>query len=100
VAHHSRVKSNRTAPRVAPVSPALRPAPPPREINTVRVALAGTTLSLVGFLVLLFFIPDLRRADAMIWLWSFLSAFLVGLWGLGIAVWQGKARLPDGRKDR
>ena len=82
------------------MSPALRPAPPPREINTVRVALAGTALSLVGFLVLLFFIPALRRADAMIWLWSFLCAFLVGLWGLGIAVWQGKARMPAKRKGR
>jgi hypothetical protein len=77
------------------VSPALRPAPPPKEINTVRVAVAGTALSLVGFLVLLFFIPALRRADAMIWLWSFLAAFLIGLWGLGIAMWQGRTRRPD-----
>lgn len=72
----------------------LRPPPPPREIDTVRVALAGTALSLVGFLVLLFFIPELRRADAMVWLWSFLAAFLVGLWGLGIAAWQGRTRRP------
>lgn len=71
----------------------LRPAPPPREINTVRVALAGTAFSLAGCVVLVFFIPALRRADAMVWLWSFLAAFFVGLWGLGIAVWQGKARL-------
>jgi len=61
----------------------------------VRVAVAGTALSLVGFLVLLFFIPALRRADAMIWLWSFLAAFLIGLWGLGIAMWQGRTRRPD-----
>jgi len=81
----------------APPRPGLRPAPPPREINTVRVALAGTGLSLLGFLVLLFFIPELRRADAMVWLWSFLAAFLVGLWGLGIAAWQGKTR-PDARR--
>ncbi len=80
------------------MTPALRPAPPPREINTVRVAVAGTALSLVGFLVLLFFIPALRRADAMVWLWSFLAAFLIGLWGLGIALWQGKTRLPERRK--
>lgn len=82
------------------MSPALRPAPPPREIDTVRVALAGTAVSLLGFLVLLFFIPALRRADAMVWLWSFLAAFLVGLWGLGIAAWQGKTRSSDGRKRR
>ncbi len=82
----------------AAVSPALRPAPPPREINTVRVAVAGTALSLLGLLVLLFFIPALRRADAMVWLWSFLAAFLIGLWGLGIAVWQGKARRPNRRQ--
>lgn len=82
------------------MSRALRPAPPPREINTVRVAVAGTALSIVGFVVLLFFIPALRRADAMIWLWSFLAAFLIGLWGLGIAAWQRKTRLPDKRKPR
>ncbi|CAN5283756.1 hypothetical protein BH24ACT9_BH24ACT9_02820 [soil metagenome] len=80
------------------MTPALRPAPPPREINTVRVAVTWTALSLIGFLVLLFFIPDLRRNDAMIWLWSSLAAFLIGLWGLGIAVWQGKMRLPDKRR--
>lgn len=74
------------------MTPALRPAPPPREINTVRVAVTGTALSLIGLLVLLFFIPALRRADAMIWLWSFLAAFLIGLWGLGIAAWQSKTR--------
>lgn len=82
------------------MTPALRPAPPPREINAVRVAVAGTAVSLIGFVVLLFFIPDLRRADAMVWLWSFLAAFLVGLWGLGIAVWQGKTRLPSRRNPR
>lgn len=80
------------------MSPALRPAPPPREINTERVAVPGTILSLVGFVVLLFFIPALRRADAMVWLWSFLAAFLVGLWGLGIALWQAKTRPPNTRK--
>lgn len=74
------------------MSPALRPAPPPREISTGRVAVAGTVLSLAGFLGLLFFIPALRRADAMVWLWSFLAAFLIGLWGLGIALWQGNTR--------
>ncbi|MGI8625205.1 MAG: DUF2530 domain-containing protein, partial [Geodermatophilaceae bacterium] len=66
----------------------------------VRVAVVGTALSLIGFLVLLFFIPDLRRADAMVWLWSFLSAFFVGLWGLGIAVWQRKTRPPNGPQPR
>jgi len=55
---------------------------------------------LIGFLVLLFFIPDLCRNDAMIWLWSFLAAFLIGLWGLGIAVWQGKPRLPTKQRTR
>ena len=78
------------------MTPVLRPAPPPREINTVRVAIAGTALSLIGFLILLFFIPDLREADAMVWLWSFLAAFLVGLWGLGIAVWQARTRTLKG----
>lgn len=66
----------------------------------MRVAVAGTALCLLGFLVLLFFIPALRRADAMVWLWSLLAGFLVGLWGLGIAVWQGKTRLPTTRKPR
>jgi len=64
------------------------------------VAVAGTALSLIGFLVLLFFLPELRKADAMVWLWSFLAAFFVGLWGLGIAVWQGKTRPPNRRPPR
>ena len=64
------------------------------------VAVAGTVVSLIGFVVLLFFIPELRRADAMVWLWSFLSAFLIGVWGMGIAVWQAKTRLPKRRQPR
>jgi len=58
----------------------------------MRVAVAGTVLSLIGVVVLLFFLPQLRRADAMVWLWSFLAAFLIGLWGLGIAAWQARTR--------
>ena len=66
----------------------------------MRVAVAGTLVSLIGFVVLLFFIPELRRADAMVWLWSFLAAFLIGVWGMGIAVWQAKTRLPNRRQPR
>lgn len=58
----------------------------------MRVAVAGTVLCLIGVVVLLLFLPQLRRADAMVWLWSFLAAFLIGLWGLGIAAWQSRTR--------
>lgn len=82
------------------VTPALRPAPAPREINTTRVAMTGTALALLGLVVLLFFLPELRRAGAMVWLWSFVAAFLVGLWGLAIMVWQQKTRPPRTGPDR
>lgn len=46
---------------------------------------------MAGFIVLLFFIPSLQANDAMIWLWTCLAGFLLGLLGLSIYSLQRRA---------
>jgi hypothetical protein len=43
------------------------------------------------FVVLLFFIPTLRANDQMIWLWTALAGWVLGLIGLSIYAWQRAA---------
>jgi hypothetical protein len=70
------------------------PGPPP--LPPVRAGLAHIVIPItatwfVGFLVLLFFIDDLRAHDAMIWLWTCLAGWVLGLIGLSVYFWQRRA---------
>ena len=50
-----------------------------------------TALLLGAFVVLLFFIPTLQANDAMVWLWTCLAGFVLGLLGLSVYALQRRA---------
>lgn len=55
-------------------------------MDAVRVVAGGTALWLVAFLVLLAFADPLAGADRLVWLWTALVGFLLGLLGLRLCV--------------
>ncbi|MDT4996380.1 MAG: hypothetical protein QOD45_448 [Pseudonocardiales bacterium] len=61
------------------------PRPPAAEIDSRRVAFVGTTLFLLGFLVLLPFYSWLGEHGHRVWLWTCLAGFLLGLCGYALA---------------
>ena len=67
------------------------PALPPVTAGLWHIAVPGTVIWLVAFVVLLFFIPDLQANDAMIWLWTCLAGFVLGLLGLSVYALQRRA---------
>jgi Protein of unknown function (DUF2530) len=67
------------------------PALPPVRTGLWHIAVPGTVIWLAGFVVLLFFIPTLRANDAMVWLWTCLAGFLLGLLGLSVYALQRRA---------
>lgn len=56
-----------------------------------HIAVPGTAIWLLAFIVLLFFIPSLQQNGAMIWLWTCLAGFLLGLMGLSVYALQRRA---------
>ncbi|GAA4860991.1 DUF2530 domain-containing protein [Kitasatospora terrestris] len=75
---------------------ALRPAPPPLEVNDVAIVAGGTVLWFVGFLALLPFQSALSEHGHGTWPWICLSGGLLGL----IGVWYCRARRDAIRRDR
>ena len=65
-----------------------RPSPPPLQVDTARVVLAGTALW-AGALVVLLLLGD--RVDR-VWTWTCLAAIGLALLGLGVMRWQGQTR--------
>lgn len=70
----------------------LRPAPEPLDVNATTVITAGTAVWFVAFIVLLFFTGQLADAGHLVWLWTALAGWLLGLLGLWIAVRQQRRR--------
>ena len=68
-----------------------RPSPPPLQVDTARVVLAGTALW-AGALVVLLLLGD--RVDR-VWTWTCLAAIGLAVLGLGVMRWQGQL----GRRD-
>lgn len=56
-----------------------------------HVVAPTTAVWFVAFAVLLFFVDDLRAADRMIWLWTCLAGWILGLVGLAVYAWQRRA---------
>jgi hypothetical protein len=67
------------------------PPLPPVTTGIWHVAIPGTIIWFVALVVLLFFIPGLQANDAMIWLWTCLAGFVLGLLGLSVYGWQRRA---------
>src|SRR3954462_4374245 len=60
-----------------------RPDPQPLQVNEKRIVLVGLALWAIAFVVLaLFFRDDLRRHDAMWWLWACVVGIVLGLYAL------------------
>ena len=66
-------------------------APPPLQVDTARVVLAGIAVWAVALVVLLV-LGD--RVDRM-WTWTCLAAIGLAVLGLGVMRWQGQL----GRRD-
>ena len=58
--------------------------PPPMQINTGRIVIAGTALWFVAFVVLLPFSTWLGHHHHRIWLWTCLAGWILG--GIGYAL--------------
>ena len=67
------------------------PALPPVTTGLWHIAVPGTAIWFVAFVVLLFFIPELEANDAMVWLWTCLAGFVLGLMGLSVYALQRRA---------
>ncbi|TFV44166.1 DUF2530 domain-containing protein [Blastococcus sp. TF02A_35] len=66
-------------------------APPPLQVDTARVVLAGMAVWAVALVVLLV-LGD--RVDRM-WTWTCVAALGLAVLGLGIMRWQGQGRPGD-----
>lgn len=64
-----------------------RPSPPPLQVDTARVVLAGTALWAVALVVLLL-LGD--RVDA-VWTWTCVAAIVLAVAGLAIMRWQKRS---------
>ncbi|MBA3417532.1 MAG: DUF2530 domain-containing protein [Geodermatophilaceae bacterium] len=70
----------------------LRPAPEPLDVNATTVIVAGTAAWFTAFVVLLFFAGRLADAGQLVWMWTALAGWVLGLLGLWIAVRQQRRR--------
>src|SRR4051794_20079604 len=70
-----------------------RPDPPPLETDDRPIVLVGLALWVIAFVVLLvFFRDDLRRHDTTWWLWACAIGFVLGLYGLRVAILRNRSR--------
>ncbi len=70
----------------------LRPAPEPLDVNATTVIVAGVAAWFIAFVVLLLFAGRLADAGQLVWLWTALAGWLLGLLGLWIAGRQQRRR--------
>jgi len=67
------------------------PALPPVTAGLWHIAVPGTAIWFIAFVVQLFFIPELQENNAMVWLWTCLAGFVLGLLGLSVYALQRRA---------
>jgi hypothetical protein len=67
------------------------PPLPPIRRGVAYIVVPVTALWFVAFVALLFFTGSLREHDAMIWLWTCLAGWILGLVGLAVHQWQRSA---------
>jgi len=67
------------------------PPLPPVNAGLAHIVVPATAIWFIGFVVLLFFVGDLRAHDALIWLWTFLAGWVLGFIGLSVYAWQRHA---------
>lgn len=72
-------------------TPAGPPPLPPIRSGVAHIVVPGTIVWFVAFVVLAFSTDFLRAHDAMIWLWTCLAGWILGLVGLALQAWQRSA---------
>ena len=65
-----------------------KPAPPPLEVDILRVVVVGTALWAVALVVLLL----LGDRVAPVWKWTCVAGIALAAVGIGIMRWQGQLR--------
>ena len=78
-------------------TPTGPPPLPPYHTGMTGIVVGVTVVWFAGFVVLLFFIDQLRVNGAMVWLWTCLAGGALGLLGLAIYQWQRSAALRGHR---
>lgn len=68
-----------------------RPSPPPLQVDTAKVVLAGTALWAVALVVLLLLGDRVDR----VWTWTCVAAIALAAIGLGVMRLQGQLRRRD-----
>ena len=68
-----------------------RPSPPPLQVDTERVVLAGMALWAVALVVLLVLGDRVDR----VWTWTCVAGIVLPFLGLGIMRWQGQLSRKD-----
>ena len=76
------------ADRVLGMPRPMRAAPQPLPVNANRVIIAGTALWFVAFVVLLVLSGRLAESGQLVWLWTALAGWVLGLLGLFVATRQ------------
>ena len=70
----------------------LKQAPPPLQVDTGRVVLAGTLLWVLALVVLLLLGDRVDR----VWIWTCVSGIVLAGIGLGIMRWQSRRSDEEG----
>ena len=70
-------------------------APPPLQVDTARVVIAGTVVWTIALVVLLF-LGD--RVDRL-WIWTCVAAIVLAILGLGVMRLQGQLGPHARRRD-
>jgi len=69
------------------------PSPPPLQVDTARVVLAGTALWAVALVVLLLLGDRVDR----VWTWTCVAAIVLAGLGLALMRWQGQSTSSPAR---
>jgi Protein of unknown function (DUF2530) len=85
------VSGSRESPEAEPTHPGPPPLPPLRGAGLAHITVPITVVWFGAFVVLLFFIPTLQAKDNMVWLWTALAGWVLGLIGLSVYAWQRRA---------
>jgi hypothetical protein len=68
-----------------------RPAPPPLQVDTARVVLAGTVLWALALVVLLLLGDRVDRS----WTWTCVAGIVLAGLGFALMRWQGQLKDPS-----
>lgn len=72
-------------------APGGPPPLPQVKAGLAHIVIPVTALWFALFVVLIFFLDDLRSSDSMGWFWSSLAGWVLGLIGLSVYAWQRSA---------